>query len=144
MIDQKIEALIQKFQNYPSWEERYNHIIKLGKELPEMDVKYKVGNNLVKGCQSQVWLFAELDPEGKIRFQADSDALIVKGLVAVLMILYNGHTPEEILKAPVDVLAKFGFQGHLSPSRANGLVSMIKQIRNYAIAYQAISQNSKN
>ncbi len=134
-IEQKINALIERFTKYNDWEERYGTLIDLGKSLPVMDEAYKTEANKVKGCQSQVWLFAELSGD-KVIFHADSDATIVKGLVAVLVSVYSGSTPDEILATKPTFIETIGLREHLSMSRANGLNSMIKQISLYAMAYK--------
>lgn len=142
-IDEKQKLLIEEFKKYPTWEEKYKKMIEFGKLLPEMETQHKEEKNLVKGCQSQVWLYASLTSQGIVHFQADSDALIVKGLIAVLLKVYNDLKPEEILSISSDFIKAMGFEGHLSPSRANGLVAMIQQIRNYATAYQYLLQTRK-
>lgn len=135
--------LVKDFSAQPDWEARYRALIDLGKKLPALPESLKIEGNKVKGCQSQVWLHAELTPEGKVRFQADSDALIVKGLIAVLLEVYSDATPSEILHFPPAFLKELGFEGNLSPSRSNGLHAMLQQIRNYAIAYLYILNNKK-
>lgn len=133
-INKRIEDLIQEFKNFSDWEERYKYIIQLGKDLAPMDEGLKTEANKVKGCQSQVWLFAHLK-EGVITFEADSDAAIVKGIVSILVRIYSGATPSEILATKPDFLDDIGLRQHLSMSRANGLTSMVKQISLYAYAY---------
>lgn len=129
------EEIISEFEMFgDDWEGRYEHIIDLGKSLPMIDAKNKTDENLIKGCQSQVWLFAELR-DGKIIFTADSDAAIPKGIVALMVRVLSNHTPKEILDANLDFLNKIGLKEHLSPTRANGLVSMIKQMKTYALAF---------
>lgn len=125
------QQLTKEFQSVDSWEERYKKVIALGKELPKMSESYYESQFLVKGCQSQVWLFAELK-DGKMHLHADSDALIVKGLVSLLVRVYSEATPDDVLAHPPEFLSELGFQSHLSPSRANGLMSMVKQIMMYA------------
>lgn len=129
--------LIQDFSAISSWEDRYQKIIALGKELRSLPDDLKIDDLLVKGCQSRVWLKADLDREGRVQFQADSDALIVRGLIAMVLKVYSGLTPKEILDTAPDFIRELGFEQNLSPSRANGLQSMIKQIKYYALAYQA-------
>jgi cysteine desulfuration protein SufE len=116
--------------------DKYEHIIELGKELPLIDEKYKVEENLIKGCQSKVWLHAEL-VDGKINFTADSDAIITKGIVGLIIRVFSGHTPNEINDTELFFIDQIGLQEHLSPTRSNGLLSMLKQIKMYAIAFQA-------
>lgn len=129
------EEIISEFEMFgDDWEGRYEHIIDLGKSLPMIDSKNKTDENLIKGCQSQVWLFAELK-EGKIIFTADSDAAIPKGIVALMVRVLSNHSPKEILDANLDFLNQIGLKEHLSPTRANGLVSMIKQMKTYALAF---------
>lgn len=127
--------MIDDFASLSSWEDRYKKIIELGKALPELPEKFKNDNFKVKGCQSQVWLSAQLSEDKKVYFEADSDALIVKGLVALLLKVYSGRTPQEILELEPDFIAELGFSQNLSPSRANGLQAMIKQIKYYALAF---------
>jgi cysteine desulfuration protein SufE len=137
MIDDRIQKIVSEFKGFNDWEERYKHLINLGKELPEMSSQYKVESNLVKGCQSQVWLHAEVDAQNRIIFFGDSDASIVKGIVALLVRVYSGSTPDEILLTKPTFLESIGLKEHLSMSRANGLNSMMKQISFFAIAYKA-------
>jgi cysteine desulfuration protein SufE len=126
------EQLIQEFSALTSWEDRYKRVIDLGKSLPQLSSELYDPKYLVKGCQSQVWLHAELKPSGEMVLHGDSDALIVKGLVALLIQVYSGMTPEQVLKTPPDFIDQLGFKEHLSPSRANGFLSMLKQIQLYA------------
>lgn len=134
-IQERQKTLIAEFSKFSDWEDRYKKIIDLGKTLPEMPENLKTEQNIVKGCQSQVWLHANLSPEGKIIFAGDSDALLVRGLVGILLHIYSGATPAEVLSTPPDFLKELGFEGNLSPSRANGLHSMLKQIKLYATAF---------
>ncbi len=136
MIDDRINQLKLDFNRFSDWEERYKHLIDLGKKMPPMDEAFKVESNLVKGCQSQVWLHAELKGD-IITFQADSDASIVKGIIALLTTVYSGSTPDEILCTRPTFLEEIGLREHLSMSRANGLNSMMKQITFFAMAYKA-------
>lgn len=129
------KQIVAEFQSLQDWEDRYKKIIEMGRQLPEMPEELKTDDNKVKGCQSQVWLHAQLSPEGKIILQGDSDAMLVKGLVAVVLRVYSGGSPQEILQTPPDFLKTLGFESHLSPSRANGLHAMLKQIRLYATAF---------
>lgn len=135
MIDDRINALILDFKRFRDWEERYKHLIDLGKKMHPMDESNKISANLVKGCQSQVWLHADLEGD-KIIFQADSDASIVKGIIALLVNVYSGSTPEEILSTKPTFLEEIGLREHLSMSRANGLNSMMKQISFFAVAFK--------
>lgn len=139
-IQSRIDSLQVEFSQFETWEERYKHIIARGKELDELSSEHKIEKNLVKGCQSQVWLVAELKPDGSIGLKADSDAMIVKGLVSVLLFVYSGSAPEDILKTQPQFLEDLGFKNNLSPSRANGLFSMVKQIQYFAMVFQAMQQ----
>lgn len=134
-IQTRIEQIVERFSKFKDWEDRYGAIIDLGKSLPLMKDEFKTEANKVKGCQSQVWLFAELSGD-KVIFHADSDATIVKGLVALLVEVYSGSTPDEILMTKPTFLETIGLREHLSMSRANGLNSMVKQISLYAMAYK--------
>ncbi len=141
-LKERSEQMAADFQKLSSWEDRYKKIIALGKQLPDLPDDLRTEEAKVKGCQSQVWLHAKLNSQGEIEFQGDSDALLVKGLVALLLKIYSGSTPEEILTTPPDFLKAIGFEGNLSPSRANGLFSMLKQIRYFATAFGLLkSQN---
>lgn len=130
------EELIEEFSLFDDWMDKYEHLIELGKSLPLIEESYKTDDKLIKGCQSKVWLHAEMK-EGKIVFTADSDAIITKGIIAVLIRVFSNQTPEEILNADTNFIDKIGLKEHLSPTRANGLVSMIKQMKLYAVAFQA-------
>ncbi len=135
-LQERKERLVQDFQSLGDWEERYHKIIDMGRELPPMHEAHKIESNLVKGCQSQLWLSAELR-EGKITFHADSDAAISKGIVALLVNLYNGSAPREILHLDQSFIDELGLRQHLSMSRANGLASVLKQMHFYALAFEA-------
>ena len=124
--------IIEEFSLFEDWMQRYEYMIELGKSLPLIAEQYKTDDYLIKGCQSQVWLHADYQ-EGKIFFTADSDAIITKGIVALLVRVYSDHTPEEILAAKTDFIDQIGLKEHLSPTRANGLVSMLEQMRRYAL-----------
>ncbi len=130
------EEIIDEFAMFDDWMERYEHLIELGKSLPIIDEQFKVDENIIKGCQSKVWLHSNLQ-ENKIRYTADSDAILTKGLVALLLRVYDNQTPQAILAANTDFIDEIGLKEHLSPTRANGLISMLKQIKLYAIAQQA-------
>ena len=132
------EEIIDEFAMFEDWMERYEHLIELGKSLPMIDPQYKVDENIIKGCQSKVWLHSELQGN-TIQYTADSDAILTKGLVALLLRVFNNQTPENILSANTHFIDEIGLKEHLSPTRANGLVSMLKQIKMYAIAQQANS-----
>jgi len=143
LIDERQRKIIEDFQSLKDWEERYKKIIEMGRALPDMPEELKTEDNKVKGCQSQVWLHAQLSSQGEMILQGDSDAMIVKGLVAMLLRVYSGTNPNDILKTPPEFLRALGFEGNLSPSRANGLHAMLKQIRLYATAF-AYVLNSKS
>lgn len=135
-IEEKQDRIIREFQVLGDWQQRYKHIIKTGQKLPPLDEKHKVEENLVRGCQSQVWLITELE-DGKVIFKADSDAAITKGLVALMVNFYSGEDPDTILTTNPEFIKKIGMQEHLSPTRSNGLASMIKQMKIYAMAYKS-------
>lgn len=128
------QNLIEDFSFFEDWTQKYEYMIELSKSLDKMDDSLKNDNNLIKGCQSKVWLNAELK-NGKINFQADSEAIITKGIIAILLMVFNNKKPDQIIKSDVSFIEKIGLKEHLSPNRANGLYSMIKQIKFYAIAY---------
>lgn len=130
------EEIIEEFAFFEDWMQRYEHMISLGKSLPIIDEANKKDEYLIKGCQSKVWVFPEFK-EGKVSFTADSDAIITKGIVALLLRVFSNQSPEEILKADTTFIDEIGLKEHLSPTRANGLVSMIKQLKMYALAYQS-------
>ncbi|MFD2566569.1 SufE family protein [Pseudotenacibaculum haliotis] len=132
------EEIIEEFAFFEDWMERYEHLIELGRSLPIIDEQYKVEENIIKGCQSKVWLHSELAGD-KIQYTADSDAILTKGLVALLLRVFTDQTPQDILAADTHFIDEIGLKEHLSPTRANGLVSMLKQIKLYAIAQQANS-----
>ncbi|WP_038533829.1 SufE family protein [Formosa agariphila] len=127
--------IIDEFAMFEDWEERYQYMIDLGKSLPLIDDQYKTDDNLIKGCQSKVWVHAEMN-DNKVHFTADSDAIITKGIVAILIRAFSDQHPKDILDANTDFIDEIGLKEHLSPTRANGLVSMVKQLKMYAIAYQ--------
>lgn len=138
-LSRRIQALVDDFGRESDWENRYKRVIDMGKNLPPLPATLRDEKYKVKGCQSQVWLHAELSPDGFIVLHADSDAVIVRGLVAVLVYVFSGARPDEILQTKPTFLADIGFDTHLSPSRANGLNAMIKQIYLYAAAFQALA-----
>ena len=138
-IKDKQEEIIEEFNAFDDWMDRYQLLIDLGSEQPPLDEQYKTDNNLIEGCQSRVWLQADLMPDGTVRFQAESDALIVKGIVSLLVKVYSGHTPDEILENEPYFVEAVGLKEHLSPTRSNGLVAMIKQMRMYALAFKTAS-----
>lgn len=136
-INEIQDQIIEEFDLFDDWADKYEYIIDLGKKLPPLDERHKTEENIIKGCQSRVWLHAYLDGE-LLKFEADSDAIIVKGLVSILVRTLSGHTPEEIANANVYVLEKVGLQQHLAQTRSNGLASMLKQMKNYAVAFRSI------
>ena len=133
-IENLQENLIEDFSFFDDWTQKYEYMIELSKTLDKMDESLKNDENLIKGCQSKVWLNADFK-DGKIKFIADSEAIITKGIIAILLMVFNNKTPDEIIKSDVSFIEKIGLKEHLSPNRANGLYSMIKQIKFYAIAY---------
>lgn len=139
-VAQRQQQLIAEFSRFRNWEERYKHVIDLGKSLPDLPADYRQDQYLVKGCQSRVWLHAQINSQGLIELFADSDAMIVKGLVSLLVRVYSLSKPEDVLTHPPTFISELGFQSHLSPSRANGLMSMVKQIMLYATAFKALQK----
>jgi len=138
-INEIQDELVDEFSLFGDWMEKYEYIIQLGKELPLIDPAYKKEENLIKGCQSKVWLHADYK-DGKVFFTADSDAIITKGLVGMVVRVLSGHTPEEITQADLYFVDKVGLKEHLSVTRSNGLVSMIKQMKMYALALRTKAQ----
>ncbi len=137
------DEIVEEFSVYDDWMDKYNYLIELGKELPPIDPRYRTEAYLIDGCTSRVWIHAELDREGKMIITADSDAIITKGIVALLIRVFSGHTPEEIKDVELTFIDKVGLKENLSPTRANGLLSMIHQIRMYALAYYTKQQSEK-
>lgn len=137
-VQKRQAEVVQMFSGLDSWEERYKKVIDLGKQLPELPKEFQDDKFLVKGCQSRVWLHAQKNSDGKIELLADSDAMIVKGLVALLLKVYSPATADDILAHPPAFISELGFQSHLSPSRANGLMSMVKQIMLYATVFKSM------
>lgn len=134
-IAEKQQEVIEEFSLFEDWMQRYEHMIDLGKSLPLIAEEFKTEDNIIKGCQSKVWVHAALE-EDQLVFTADSDAIITKGIIAILIRVFSHQHPKAILEADTDFIDKIGLKEHLSPTRANGLVSMIKQIKMYAVAYQ--------
>lgn len=133
---QEIEnEVVEEFEMFEDWMQRYEHLIDLGKSMPMIEEKYKTEDKLIKGCQSQVWMHSELK-DGKIFYTADSDAIITKGMVALMIRVLSNHTPQEIIDSKLDFIEKIGLTKHLSPTRSNGLLSMIKQMKLDALAYK--------
>jgi cysteine desulfuration protein SufE len=129
---------VEEFSIFTDWTDKYGYLIDLGKEVPEMEMKFKNKQNLISGCQSQVWLYTEFK-DGRIYFHTDSDAILTKGLAWLLVKVYNGHTPDEILETEPWFIEKIDLAQHLSPTRSNGLLAMVKKIKIYAMAYKAKS-----
>lgn len=127
--------IVEEFQSFDDWMDKYNYVIEMGRECPMIDEKHKVDNNLIVGCQSRVWLSAEY-VDGKIIFKADSDAVITKGIAYLLIRTLSGQTPQDIIDANLDFVEKIGLKEHLSPTRSNGLLAMIKQMKLYALVYK--------
>ena len=130
------DEIVDEFALFDEWMDKYEHIIELGKDLPVIEDQHKIENNLIKGCQSRVWLHAEMN-NNNIVFSADSDAIITKGIIALMIRVFSNHTPKEIADADLFFIDQIGLKEHLSPTRSNGLVSMVKQIKMYSIAFQA-------
>ena len=139
-VNQTQDEIIEEFSELSDWMDRYAYIIDLGNTLPEFPEKEKTPQNLIEGCQSRVWITAARNDDKTIHFQADSDALIVKGIVSLLLKVLNDHTPAEILDADLYFIDKIGLSTHLSPTRSNGLVAMVKQIKNYALAFKTLDE----
>lgn len=134
-INESAQGVVEEFAMFDDWMDKYAYLIELGKDLPVIDTQFKTNNHLISGCQSRVWLHAN-QQDGRLVFTADSDAVITKGIVSLLIRILSNHTPQEILDADFKFLDSIGLQEHLSPTRANGLASMIKQIQLYAKAFQ--------
>ncbi len=137
-INDKQDEIIAEMSELDDWMDRYAYIIDLGNSLPPIDEQYKTPEHLIEGCQSRVWLNAELSDDGKVGFTADSDAIIVKGIISMLIDVLSGHTPREILDADLYFINRIGLSEHLSPTRSNGLLAMVKQIRMYALAFNEL------
>lgn len=135
--DPRQEAIIEEFSIFDEWLDKYQYLIDLAADLPAIDPTHRTDNYLIRGCQSRVWIDAALTPEGLITFTADSDAIITKGIIALLIRVLSGRTPAEILDTPLYFVESIGLSANLSPTRANGLVGMINQMRLYATAYAA-------
>jgi cysteine desulfuration protein SufE len=131
--------IVSEFSMFDDWMERYEYIIELGKGLPIIEEQFKTEDNIIKGCQSKVWVHAE-EKEGKVIFSADSDAILTKGIIAILIRAFSNQTPAEILAANTDFIDEIGLKEHLSATRANGLVSMIKKIKMYALAFNSLNK----
>lgn len=136
-INELQDEVIEEFSNFDDWMDKYQLLIDLGNEQEPLAPQYKTEQNLIDGCQSRVWLQSDLTDDGKIIFQAESDALIVKGIITLLIKVVSGHTPDEILDSELYFIEKIGLKEHLSPTRSNGLLAMVKQMRMYALAFKA-------
>ncbi|MGB3946428.1 MAG: SufE family protein [Bacteroidia bacterium] len=134
-IEEIEQEIIEEFEIFDDWMQKYEHLIELGKSLPLIDSKNKTEDKIIKGCQSQVWLHSEFN-NGKVVYTADSDAIITKGMVALMVRVLSNHTPDEIINAKLDFIDTIGLKQHLSPTRSNGLVSMIKQMKMDALAFK--------
>ena len=141
-INEIQDKIIEEFSAFDDWMDKYALLIEMGNELPPLDAKYKTSNNLIEGCQSRVWLQADYT-DGKVIFQGESDAVIVKGIVSLLIQVLSGHTPDEIVSADLYFIDTIGLKEHLSPTRSNGLVSMLKQMKLYALAFKS-NEEAKN
>ena len=137
-INQIQDEIINEFSAFDDWMDKYSLLIEMGNELPPLDVQYKTANNLIEGCQSRVWLQADYE-DGKVLFRGESDAVIVKGIVSLLINVFSGHTPDEILSADIYFIETIGLKEHLSPTRSNGLVALLKQMKLYALAFKSFS-----
>ena len=135
------DEIIEEFEGLTDWMDRYAYIIELGGQLPEIPESYKTPENLIEGCQSRVWIHAELNSDGEVVFEADSDAMIVKGIVALLLRVLSSQKPEDILDSELYFIDSIGLKEHLSPTRSNGLVAMVKQMRMYALAFKTLKGN---
>jgi len=143
-IEEIENEIVSEFRNFDDWMDKYNYIIELGKSLPAIDGKYKTDQYVITGCQAKVWLHASFE-NGLILFEADSDALITKGIVGLLIRVLSGQSPDDIINAKLEFIDKIGLREHLSPTRSNGLTSMIKQMKLYALAFKTkLSQNPLN
>ena len=142
-IQETEKEIVEEFSLFDSWDDKYEYIIDLGKKLPELEDQFKKDDNKVRGCQSTVWLVAD-DKNGRIFFKADSDAMIVKGLISMLIRVLSGHTPDEIISAKLAFIQEIGMTTHLAQTRSNGLLSMVKQMKNFALAYKLKNDQSLN
>lgn len=141
-IEEKANEIVEEFSLFDSWDDKYEYIIDLGKKLPPLEDQYKKDENKVRGCQSTVWLTAS-DKDGKIYYKADSDAVIVKGLISMLIRVLSGQNADDIMNAKLDFINRIGMMNHLAQTRSNGLLAMVKQMKNYALAFK-IKQQANN
>jgi cysteine desulfuration protein SufE len=140
-IEETEKEIAEEFSLFDSWDDKYEYIIDLGKKLPPLENQYKIDENRVRGCQSTVWLVADYR-DGKIFYKAESDAVIVKGLISMLIRVLSGHEPDEIIKAKLNFIEQIGMTTHLAQTRSNGLLAMVKQMKNYALAYKVQAASS--
>ncbi|MBD5178430.1 MAG: SufE family protein [Muribaculaceae bacterium] len=141
-INEVQDEIIEEFSEIDDWMDRYGYIIDLGNQLPPIDEKFKTPQYLIEGCQSRVWINAELNADGNVTFEADSDAIIVKGIIALLIKVLNNQKPADILNADLYFIDRIGLSEHLSPTRSNGLLAMVKQMKAYALAFSTLQQNN--
>ncbi|KYP15949.1 SufE family protein [Flavihumibacter sp. CACIAM 22H1] len=141
-IESLEEEIVENFSLFDSWDEKYEYIIDLGKKLPALEQAYKKDENKVRGCQSTVWLVAHYE-DGLVKFKADSDAVIVKGLISMLIQVLSDHTPDEIIQAKLGFIDRIGMTTHLAQTRSNGLLSMVKQMKNFALAFKLQNESAK-
>lgn len=139
-IEEKEKEIIEEFSNFEDWMDKYSYIIEIGNSCPIIEEKEKTENNLIKGCQSRVWVSAKLDENGLMQITADSDAVITKGIITLLLRVFNNQKPQDVYSAELKFVDEIGLKSHLSPTRSNGLLSMIKQIKLYALAF-SVKQN---
>jgi cysteine desulfuration protein SufE len=142
-IEEIEQEIIEEFSLFDSWDDKYEYIIDLGKKLPPLDDQYKRDENKVKGCQSTVWLVADYK-DGRIYYKAESDAVIVKGLISMLIRVLSGQTPDDIINTKLDFIREIGMMSHLAQTRSNGLLAMVKQMKNYALAFKVKQETSSN
>ena len=142
-IEEIEDEIVEEFSLFDSWDEKYEYIIDLGKKLPPLEEQYKKDENKVRGCQSTVWLVADYK-NGKILYKAESDAVIVKGLISMLIRVLSNHSPDEIIEAKLDFINEIGMMSHLAQTRSNGLLAMVKQMKNYALAHKIKSNSNAN
>jgi cysteine desulfuration protein SufE len=142
-INEIQDEVIAEFSELDDWMDRYAYIIDLGNALPPLDEKHKTPQNLIEGCQSRVWVNAELSADGKVQFEADSDAIIVKGIISLLIKVLNNQTPQDILDADLHFIDQIGLSEHLSPTRSNGLLAMVKQVKIYAMAFKQLQAQNQ-
>ncbi len=137
------DEIVEEFSIFDSWDDKYEYIIDLGKKLPPLEDEYKKDENKVRGCQSTVWLVSDYH-DGKVFYKAESDAIIVKGLISMLIRVLSGHKPDEIINAPLDFITRIGMTTHLAQTRSNGLLSMVKQMKHFALAYKLKNESGNN